>query len=92
MAVYVDIQEEKKLVSQCANPNCQEPFLYLRSGKLFAVPRRNGPPSQATIECFWLCQSCAESLIFEFAQDDQHPTLVSRHLFGGSAHQIECKL
>lgn len=80
------------MVSQCANPRCQEPFLYLRGGKLFAVPRRNGPASHATIECFWLCQNCAESMIFEFAQGDQHPTLVSRHLFGESLRQLEYKL
>jgi len=80
------------VVSQCANPSCQKPFLYLRGGKLFAVPRRNGPASQAAIECFWLCQSCTESLMFEFVQGDQHPTLISRHLLAKNFHQIEYKL
>jgi hypothetical protein len=47
------------MVSECANPRCREPFIYYRHGKLFSVPRGTAPVTRATIEHFWLCQSCA---------------------------------
>jgi hypothetical protein len=80
------------VVSQCANPRCDEPFIYFRLGKLFAVPRRGGCVTPATIEYFWLCQRCAESLAFEFRQGEYHPALVSRHMGAGNRHPIEYKL
>ncbi len=79
------------MVSHCANPGCHEPFLYFRNGKLFAVPRRSSA-EHATIECFWLCQRCAENLVLEIRQGDHHPALVTRHMAVGSFQQLECKL
>jgi hypothetical protein len=66
------------LVSQCANPNCGEPFLYLRNGRLFVVPRQRAPETHATIEYFWLCKRCAETMEAEFGRHDHHLTLVAR--------------
>ena len=80
------------MVSHCANPGCHEPFIYFRNGKLFAVPRRSGEAEHATIECFWLCQQCAENLALEFRQDGHHPALVTRHMAAGSLRQVEYKL
>ena len=80
------------MVSQCANPGCHEPFIYFHSGKLFAVPRREGRVVRATIECFWLCQRCAESMALEFRQDGDHPALVARHNVVGSFQPAECKV
>ncbi|HSK45421.1 MAG TPA: hypothetical protein VLA83_16200 [Candidatus Binatia bacterium] len=72
------------MVSQCANPGCHEPFIYFRKGKLFAVPRGNGGDAHSSIECFWLCQRCAQSMALEFREGDQHPALVVRHAEAGS--------
>jgi hypothetical protein len=80
------------MVSQCANPGCHEPFVYFRSGKLFAVPRRVGRVARATIECFWLCQRCAESMALEFRLSGDHPKLVVHHKVAGSGQAVECKI
>jgi hypothetical protein len=63
------------VVSHCANPDCGAPFLYLRDGKLFAVPR---PNSKSAIEYFWLCGACSTQLELEFGQQDQLPIVVQR--------------
>jgi hypothetical protein len=79
------------MVSECANPRCHEPFIYYRQGKLFAVPRKSASVTRATIEHFWLCQRCAESMAVEVRPGD-NPSLVSRHLETGSFHKVEYKL
>ena len=66
------------MVSQCANPECSEPFVYLRTGRLFAVPRRSGAATRATVEYFWLCGSCAETMQPDFTGHEAHCTLVAR--------------
>jgi hypothetical protein len=71
-------KEDRNVVSECANPRCHEPFVYFRQGKIFAVPRGLNEVTRATIEYFWLCQRCAESMALEFRQGDSHPSLVSR--------------
>jgi hypothetical protein len=63
------------VVSQCANPGCKAPFLYLRDGKIFAVPRRNTP---SKIEYFWLCGNCSSEMELEFGQSDLVPIIVPR--------------
>jgi hypothetical protein len=45
------------MVAQCANPECRAQFLYLREGKLFALPR--GGTHSSRVEFFWLCGNCA---------------------------------
>lgn len=42
------------MVSQCANPDCGAPFLYLRRGR-----RRGLPARQWRVEYFWRCGNCA---------------------------------
>jgi len=80
------------MVSQCANPECHEPFVYFRSGKLFAVPRREGRAAHATIECFWLCQRCSESVALEFRPSGNQPSPVVRPKIAGRLQQAECKI
>jgi len=46
------------MVSKCANPECQVPFLHLSDGKLFMVPRLQGPSTK--VHFFWVCIKCAE--------------------------------
>lgn len=57
------------MVSQCANPECGAPFLYLREGRLFAFSQRSSSPSNSTVEYFWLCGKCAEKLRIAFSND-----------------------
>ena len=54
------------MVSQCANPGCGAPFLYLRDGRLVAI-RRAGTTSSGSVEFFWLCGTCATHLKIEIA-------------------------
>ncbi len=53
------------MVSECSNPACRAPFLYLRAGRVFTL-RRQSPLAGSTVEHFWLCGSCAEYLSLEF--------------------------
>jgi hypothetical protein len=68
------------LVSQCANPECSEPFVYLRTGKLFAVPRREVAGSSSSVEYFWLCGRCSETMQPEFSNHEPHCTFVMRRV------------
>jgi len=43
------------MVSQCLNPACKTPFLFLRDGRLFALQKT---PSSGVVEHFWLCGDC----------------------------------
>jgi hypothetical protein len=63
------------VVSQCANPGCKAPFIYLREGRLFAVPRHN---AARKIEYFWLCGSCSTQMELEFGLPDLVPVIVPR--------------
>ena len=60
------------MISKCANPECSQPFHYLREGRLFQVTRdhagrllggafsisEGGPPHR--MEHYWLCGACAQ--------------------------------
>lgn len=78
------------MVSECANPRCREPFIYYRHGKLFSVPRRTAASTRATIEHFWLCDVCAESMAIEVRHGGS-PLLVSRQPVGNIL-QLEYQL
>ena len=56
------------MLDKCLNPECSEPFLYLRVGRLFRFERRPrsgvDAPEAAVLgrtswEFFWLCENCA---------------------------------
>jgi hypothetical protein len=53
------------MVTKCANPDCGAPFLYLRHGRLFAIPRPGASLRAANIEYFWLCGNCAGRLTID---------------------------
>lgn len=57
------------MVSQCANPDCGAPFLYLREGKLFVVPRTGTSANHSKVEYFWLCGNCAAKLKITSSHD-----------------------
>jgi hypothetical protein len=57
--------EEETMVAKCANPDCSVPFLYLREGKLFAIPRPGVSVRATRVEYFWLCGNCAGKLAID---------------------------
>ena len=57
------------MVSQCANPECGTPFLYLREGRLFATSHRGAPAEESRVEYFWLCANCAPHMNLVASED-----------------------
>lgn len=55
------------MLTKCANPECANPFRYLRGGRLFRLAVESpasslgGKPTRR-IERFWLCDSCSTYL------------------------------
>ena len=63
------------MVSKCANPACNAPFLYFHEGKLFrrensaGLHGANGSKKPVRrVELFWLCSDCAEKMTLAFEQ------------------------
>jgi hypothetical protein len=57
------------MVSKCANRDCGAPFLYLREGKLFVIPRPGLSAKHSRVEYFWLCGNCAAKLTITSSQN-----------------------
>jgi len=51
------------VIAKCANTDCETPFLYFRSGKLFQFPR----PEKSAMESFWLCGECAQEMTLRWS-------------------------
>jgi hypothetical protein len=55
-------------VVKCANPACNVPFRYFRTGKIFMLeandgdPRSRADPPKRRIEYFWLCGECTPGM------------------------------
>ena len=47
------------MVGKCANPQCDEPLVYLRSGVLYAVDVLTNPRSERATHFFWMCELCS---------------------------------
>lgn len=58
------------MVSQCANPKCGAPFLYLREGRLIALRHRAQPRLPERVEFFWLCGKCANHVTLDVVLRD----------------------
>jgi hypothetical protein len=63
------------MVSQCANPECGAPFLYLRHGKLFKIERPGYSARHSRVEYFWLCGNCAAKEKIDSFLDGAMPML-----------------
>jgi hypothetical protein len=56
------------MIGTCANPACNIPFRYSRSGKIFMLdandvdPKSRTDPSKRGVEYFWLCGECAPAM------------------------------
>jgi hypothetical protein len=55
------------MTAKCANPSCNQQFLYFRTGRIFlidssvpGVPANTG--SRRTSEYFWLCGDCSRTM------------------------------
>jgi hypothetical protein len=71
------------MLSHCANPQCSQPFLQLRQGKLFTVETEKladsgNLPTPASsklrlrprrVERYWLCPQCAQVLTLAHDRD-----------------------
>jgi hypothetical protein len=77
------------MVSCCANSQCQAPFRYLNTGRLFQFELfpRSGDHSSALrrrIERFWLCPKCAPHLTVTFDGTQARTAPRNRALRGDS--------
>lgn len=64
------------MVSKCANPACNVPFLYFHQGKLFRRERAARPQGgngngskRGYVEFYWLCNDCADKMTLVFEKD-----------------------
>jgi hypothetical protein len=56
------------MISNCANSGCGRPLHYLRDGRIYifdaaAVAPHPGEKRQRHLEHYWLCGTCAETLM-----------------------------
>ncbi len=70
------------MLTKCANPSCNTPFLYLREGRLYQMEvgellpgapqlrHQSGPAEERKpgrrLEFFWLCGRCAQQMSLVF--------------------------
>jgi hypothetical protein len=67
---------EVNMVSNCANPKCSKPLLYLREGRIFVFDMPVTPPTGTAsgrgayrLEHFWLCGECSQTLLLQQTTD-----------------------
>jgi hypothetical protein len=83
------------MLTKCANPECTNPFRYLRGGRLFRLSVKiptvsAGDKPIRRLERFWLCNSC--STFLTLVPDDNGGVRVAplseSHNHNGSCIQI----
>jgi len=82
------------MVNQCANPQCGKPLHYLREGRIYVF---DVPSSAASaegkrsrrMEHFWLCGSCAKTLVMEQTAEGVRAVPRMRVELGGEAMLTE---
>src|SRR3954470_8284530 len=67
---------ENQMVSNCANPKCSKPLVYLREGRIFVfdvplqrLPEEGTGRGSHRLEHFWLCGECSQTMILQQAGD-----------------------
>lgn len=55
------------MIDRCFNPVCNRELLHLRDGRVVRVIRGMG--EEASMEHYWLCGPCHETLDFDFPED-----------------------
>ncbi len=66
--LYRERKVSKAMIDKCANPQCDERLVYLRSGVLYAVDMHRTSAQSAT-HFFWMCEAC--SLQYKLHFNDQ---------------------
>lgn len=54
------------MIDKCANPECEEHLVYLRSGVLYAVDVYRESEDERTTHFFWMCESCSSRYRLRF--------------------------
>lgn len=54
------------MIDKCANPECNERLVYLRSGVLYAVNILSASNPQRATHFFWLCEPCSIQFTLHF--------------------------
>ncbi len=62
------------MIDRCANPACNEPLVYLRSGALYAVEAPELAQAGAATRFFWMCESCSREFTLR-ATGDAEPSV-----------------
>ena len=63
------------MIDKCANPQCNERLVYLRSGVLYAVDMLSASNPQRATHFFWLCEPCSIKFTLQF-DDQSEPSVV----------------
>jgi hypothetical protein len=55
------------MTTKCANPTCDHPFRYFRSGKIYLIDMASSSGVRSSngareVEYFWLCGDCSENM------------------------------
>lgn len=53
------------MTAKCANPSCNQQFLYFRAGRIFLIDSTGlgfPSPSRRAPEYFWLCGECSRTM------------------------------
>lgn len=56
----------RAMIDKCANPQCNERLVYLRSGVLYAVDTLSASNPQPATHFFWLCEPCSIKFTLHF--------------------------
>ena len=69
------------MTAKCANPSCNQPFHYFRTGKIYLI---DAPAAKSSFnlrrppEYFWLCGECCQ--IMRVALDQSGSVVVEREV------------
>ena len=69
------------MTAKCANPSCNEPFHYFRTGKIYLIDAPNAKSSlneRRPPEYFWLCGECCRFM--RVALDHSGSVIVEREI------------
>jgi|HubBroStandDraft_6_1064221.scaffolds.fasta_scaffold197659_3 hypothetical protein len=69
------------MTAKCANPSCNEPFHYFRTGKIYLIDVPNAIPSlhaRRPPEYFWLCGECCR--VMRVSLDQSGSVVVERDI------------
>lgn len=75
------------MIDKCANPACNKPTVYLRSGVLYEVDTFITSHARQSTHFFWLCEACSHKYDLRFSEQ-MDPIVVPLHT-PGVQHESE---